>query len=124
MKIVFMGTPEFAVPGLQKIQEAGVEIGAVVTRPDRRTGRGRKVQPPAVKTAAERLGLKTVQPKRWEDSDLVNILEEISPDLMVVSAYGRFIPRRILKKAGKGGINLHPSLLPPDTAARLRSSGL
>ncbi|MDP8215425.1 MAG: methionyl-tRNA formyltransferase [Candidatus Euphemobacter frigidus] len=112
MKIVFMGTPVFALPGLDSLVNRGVEIAAVVTRPDRGAGRGRRLTPSPVKVRALALGLSVLQPERLKDRDFIALIKDISPNLIVVSAYGKFIPAEVLAGAKEGGINLHPSLLP------------
>jgi methionyl-tRNA formyltransferase len=111
VKIIFMGTPEFALDGLERLVAAGVVV-AVITRPDRPAGRGKKPSPPPVKTRAEELGLKVFQPADPAGPEIRAAVREIEPDLFVVSAYGKFIPATLLRLAERGGINLHPSLLP------------
>ncbi len=111
MRIVFMGTPEFALESLNRLA-AGEEVAAVITRPDRPAGRGRRPVPPPVKTRAEELGLRVLQPARLSSPEFLAAVGELKPELFVVSAYGRFIPASLLELAGRGGINLHPSLLP------------
>lgn len=112
MKIIFMGTPEFALPGLETLYNRGIEIAGVVTRPDRPAGRGREPTPPPVKVRAQSLGLDIRQPGKLKDPAFIDWITHIGPDLFVVSAYGKFIPADLLACAGEGGINLHPSLLP------------
>ena len=106
-----MGTPEFALPGLERLA-AQEEVAAVITRPDRPAGRGKKPSPPPARIRAEELGLKVFQPAGLGGSGIRDAVREIGPDLFVVSAYGKFIPAGFLRLAGRGGINLHPSLLP------------
>lgn len=108
-----MGTPDFAVPSLKALKEAGYEIPLVITQPDKPAGRGRRLKPPPVKVEAERLGLKVYQPERIkENEELKKILEEISPDLIVVAAYGKILPDWLLNLPKYGVINVHASLLP------------
>ncbi len=107
-----MGTPAFALPGLNDIHRRGVEIAAVVTRPDRPAGRGKILTAPPVKERGLELGLDIWQPASLKDPDLLNRIKDIRPDLVVVSAYGKFIPDEVLSLARYRGINLHPSLLP------------
>ncbi len=108
-----MGTPDFAVPSLKALKEAGYEIPLVITQPDKPAGRGKRLKPPPVKVEAERLGLKVYQPERIKDNEeLKKILEEISPDLIVVAAYGKILPDWLLKLPKYGVINVHASLLP------------
>lgn len=111
MKIVFMGTPDFAVPSLRAIVDAGFEITGVVTNPDEPRGRGLKVFPPAVKTAALELGLPVVQVKSPKEPELIRILGEMNPDLIVVVAF-RILPRDVFMIPRLGTFNLHASLLP------------
>lgn len=111
MRIVFMGTPEFAVPSLKAIVEAGFEVSAVVTNPDEPQGRGLKVLPPAVKTAAVGLGLRVLQVSSLKDPQFAAKLKEIDPDLMVVVAF-RILPKEIFMIPKIGTFNLHASLLP------------
>jgi len=110
MRVVYMGTPDFAVPALRAIYEAGHEIAAVYTQPDRQKGRGKKYVAPPVKAAAEGLGLKVYQPDRLRDS--AEELGEIGPDIIVVAAYGQILSERILSIPRYGCINIHASLLP------------
>lgn len=111
MKIVFMGTPDFAVPSLKGIVEAGFEVAAVVTNPDEPRGRGLKVFPPAIKTAATELGLKVIQISSVKDPAFVKTLSDIAPDLIVVVAF-RILPKEVFTIPPIGTFNLHASLLP------------
>lgn len=111
MKIIFMGTPAFAVPSLRAIVKAGYDVAAVVTNQDEPQGRGLKVIPPAVKTAALELGLPIIQVGSLKDAEFVTRLAAISPDLMVVVAF-RILPREVFTIAKLGTFNLHASLLP------------
>ncbi len=111
MKIVFMGTPEFAVPSLKGIVEACFEVAAVVTNPDEPRGRGLKVFPPAIKTAASDLGLRVIQTDSVRDPGFVETLTDISPDLIVVVAF-RILPKEVFNIPALGTFNLHASLLP------------
>jgi len=112
MKIIFMGTPDFALPGLNEIYRRGIEIAAVVTRPDQPAGRGKRITASPVKERGLELGLEVWQPASLKDTDFLDRIREVSPDLVVVSAYGKFIPDKVLSLARYRGINLHPSLLP------------
>lgn len=107
-----MGTPEFALPGLNEIHRRGIEIAAVVTMPDRPAGRGKMLTIPPVKERGLELGLDLWQPAGLKDPDLLARIKDFKPDLFVVSAYGKFIPSELLSLARYHGINLHPSLLP------------
>ena len=110
MKIVFMGTPDFAVPTLEKIYTSKFEIPLVITQPDRKKGRGKNLQAPPIKRAAERLGLRLEQPQIIKD--ILQVLKNISPDVIVVVAYGKLIPEEILNMPKYGCLNVHASLLP------------
>src|ERR1700678_4150737 len=113
MRLVFCGTPEFAVPALEAVVAAGHEVRLVVTQPDRAAGRGLEVQIPAVKKTALRLGLPVVQPEKIKNNlEFRARLEAIAPDAIVVVAYGRIIPKWMLDLPRLGCINLHGSLLP------------
>jgi methionyl-tRNA formyltransferase len=113
MKLVFCGTPEFAVPTLQALLDAGHEIPLVLTQPDRPAGRKHELQVPPVKQLATKLGLHVLQPERLKNNpDLRALLEEISPDAIIVVAYGRIIPQWMLDLPRLGNINVHGSLLP------------
>jgi methionyl-tRNA formyltransferase len=113
MKLVFCGTPEFAVPTLEAVIAAGHEVALVVTQPDRAAGRGMELQVPAVKRAALEHGLDVVQPEKIKNNvEFRARLEEIRPDAILVVAYGRIIPQWMLELPRFGNINLHGSLLP------------
>ena len=113
LKLVFCGTPEFAVPTLRAVLGAGHEVALVVTQPDRAAGRGMEMQAPAVKRLAIQQGLPLVQPERIKNNaELREKLETIRPDAIVVVAYGRIIPEWMLSLPPLGNINLHGSLLP------------
>ncbi|OGW49298.1 MAG: methionyl-tRNA formyltransferase [Nitrospirae bacterium RBG_19FT_COMBO_42_15] len=112
MKIVFMGTPEFAVPSLNALLSSKKEITAVVTQPDKPSGRGKKLTPPPVKAAALNSGVAVLQPERIKDEEFVNTLREINPDVIVVAAYGKILPKDIIRLPRYGCINVHASFLP------------
>ena len=107
-----MGTPEFAVPSLERTVEAGHDVVAVFTQPDRPKGRGHKDAMPPVKEAALRLGLAVHQPERVRRPEIVEQLRGIAPEAMVVVGYGQIIPKAILDIPPQGIINVHASLLP------------
>lgn len=111
MRLVFAGTPDFSVPALDAIVEAGHEVVAVYTQPDRPAGRGRKLKPSPVKARALELGLPVEQPERF-DADAVERLRELAPDAMVVVAYGLILPQAALDVPVHGCLNIHASLLP------------
>ena len=112
MKLVYMGTPQFAVLPLLALVEAGHEIVAVVTRIDKPAGRGRVLAAPAVKHAALERGLIVYQPKRVREPEFIETLRTLGPDAIVVAAYGQILPTEILALPKYGCINIHASLLP------------
>lgn len=112
MRIVFMGTPEFAVPSLQLLINNGYEVVAVVTQPDRPKGRKRTLTPPPVKEEALALGLPVLQPERMRSSEAALALAQYRPDLIVTAAYGQILPKGVLELPRLGCINVHGSLLP------------
>ncbi|MBI4775042.1 MAG: methionyl-tRNA formyltransferase [Deltaproteobacteria bacterium] len=112
LRIGFMGTPEFAAVHLSKLLDAACKVIVVVTQPDRRKGRGGKVQESPVKQLALERGLKVLQPGRVGDPEVVSQLTSFAPDVMVVVAYGQLLPRSVLDVPRLGTINVHGSLLP------------
>jgi len=112
MKIVFLGTPEFARPSLERLIQAGHEILAVYTQPDRPSGRGRQLTAPPVKQAALKHHLPVRQPERIRNPEVVAELAELRPEVMVVVGYGQIIPQSIIDIPPLGIINVHASLLP------------
>ncbi len=112
MKVVFMGTPAFAVPTLERLVETGHDVLAVFTQPDRPKGRGQQTGMPAVKEAALSLGLPVHQPERVRHPEVMEQLIAMAPEVMVVVGYGQIIPKPILDIPPRGIINVHASLLP------------
>ncbi len=112
MKIVFMGTPEFAVPCLQKIIDEGHEVLGVVTQPDKPKGRGKKLSMPPVKELALKYDIPVYQPIKAREESFVETLKEINPELIVVVAFGQILPKSILDIPKFGCVNVHASLLP------------
>ncbi|MDR0424607.1 MAG: methionyl-tRNA formyltransferase [Clostridiales Family XIII bacterium] len=113
MKIVYMGTPEFAVGPLKALCENGFEVALVVSRPDRARGRGKKIQSPPVKEAAEYYGIPVMQPERLKgDKAFAQALGDVGADLIVTAAYGQILPAEILQAPRLGCVNIHASLLP------------
>ncbi|KRT66475.1 MAG: fmt, methionyl-tRNA formyltransferase, methionyl-tRNA formyltransferase [Candidatus Dadabacteria bacterium CSP1-2] len=112
MKIIFMGTPEFAVPSLRALVDSGDEVVAVVTQPDKPKGRGLEVAPPPTKVLAERHGIPVLQPAKIKTEEFFNELKKFNPDLICVAAYGKILPKNILDLPHYGCINVHASLLP------------
>ena len=112
MKIVFMGTPDFAVTTLQALIESGHEVIAAVSQPDKPFGRKAELRPTPVKAAAEAAGIPVLQPRRLRDPEFTEKLEQLAPDVIVVAAYGKIIPKFILELPRYGCVNVHASLLP------------
>ncbi len=112
MNIVFMGTPDFSVPCLQRLIDDGHTVSAVFTQPDKPKGRGHHMMPPPVKELAVKYDIPVYQPQRLRNSDAVEILREINPELIIVVAYGQILPKDILELPKYGCINIHASLLP------------
>ncbi|HOI15398.1 MAG TPA: methionyl-tRNA formyltransferase [Geobacteraceae bacterium] len=112
LRVIFMGTPQFACPTLQRLIDRGDEIPAVVTQPDRPKGRGQKSVPPPVKELAERHGLPVLQPIKVRAPEFIESVREMNPDVVVVVAFGRILPKALLEIPRYGCINVHASLLP------------
>jgi len=112
MRLVFLGTPSFAVPTLERIVEASHAVVAVVTQPDQPRGRGEKFAAPPVKETALRLGLPVYQPERIRRPEALERLRQLAVDAMVVVGYGQIIPQAVIDLASAGIINVHASLLP------------
>lgn len=112
MNVIFMGTPEFAVPTLKKLQKKGHNIKLVVTQPDKPSGRGKKLKKSEVNEAAEELNLPVFQPDKIKKSENIEELKKYNPDVIVVVAYGQILSKEILDMPKYGCINVHASLLP------------
>jgi methionyl-tRNA formyltransferase len=113
MDLVFCGTPEFAVPTLQRLVKSGYNIRLVVTQPDRPSGRGQELAAPPVKQLAQSLGIQVVQPEKVKNNQEFRAeLEHLHPDAIIVVGYGRIIPKWMIDLPRYGNINLHASLLP------------
>jgi len=112
LRVIFMGTPQFACPTLQRLIDRGDEIPAVVTQPDRPKGRGQKSVPPPVKELAERHGLPVLQPIKVRAPEFIESVREMNPDVVVVVAFGQILPKALLEIPRYGCINIHASLLP------------
>ena len=112
MRVVFMGTPDFASASLQKIIEEGFEIAGVFTQPDKPKGRGMEMSFSPVKELALQYGLPVYQPEKMRDGTALGILEELRPDILAVVAYGRILPDEMLALPKYGAVNVHGSLLP------------
>ncbi|GIQ67689.1 methionyl-tRNA formyltransferase [Xylanibacillus composti] len=111
-RIVFMGTPDFAVTALEALLDAGYEVAAVVSQPDRPKGRKRMLTPPPVKAAAEKHGIPVLQPEKLRAPESVEDIRRLRPDLIVTAAYGQILPKSVLELPQFGCINVHASLLP------------
>ena len=112
VRVVFMGSPAFAVPSLIALATAGYDVVGVVTQPDRPAGRGGAVHMPEVKAAALELSLNVFQPETFKDTANIERLASFAPDLFVVAAYGKILPRTVLAIPRRGTVNVHASLLP------------
>lgn len=113
MRVVFMGTPDFAVPSLAALVLGGHEVVGVVTQPDKPKGRGKKLKYSPVKKIAVIYGLKVCQPAKIKSQEFLDTLRrKLAPEVIVVAAYGRILPREVLRLPEKGCINVHASLLP------------
>ncbi|SCP98051.1 methionyl-tRNA formyltransferase [Anaerobium acetethylicum] len=112
MKIVFMGTPDFSVGTLEKLIEAGHEVLAVITQPDKPKGRGKAMQHTPVKEAALRHGIPVYQPVKVREPEFIEILKGLNPEVIVVVAFGQILPKSILEMPKYGCVNVHASLLP------------
>ncbi len=112
MRIVFMGTPDFAAASLQKLLDEGFEVVGVFTQPDRPKGRGMALQPSPVKEIAVAAGLPVFQPEKMRDGTALRQLSTLRPDILVVVAYGRILPDELLALPRYGAVNVHGSLLP------------
>ncbi len=112
MRIIFMGTPDFSVPALKALVEAGHDVIAVITQPDKPKGRGKEVQMPPVKEQALEYNIPVYQPVKARDPEFVKFLTDLAPEVMVVAAFGQLLPKSILDIPQYGCINIHASLLP------------
>ena len=112
MRILFFGTPGFAVPVLEALLDAGHVVAAVATQPDRPAGRGRERGAPPVKLAAQEWGIPALQPPSWRGVEAVGQVAALAPDALVVAAYGRLLPPALLRVPPLGTLNIHPSMLP------------
>jgi methionyl-tRNA formyltransferase len=111
-KIVFMGTPDFAVPVLRQVINDGFEVIAVVTQPDRPVGRKKVMTPPPVKVEAEKQGIPVYQPEKIREKDELEKVLALKPDLVITAAFGQILPKELLDAPTHGCINVHASLLP------------
>ena len=111
-RAIFLGTPEFAVPALQRLFENSYEICGIFTQPDRRSGRGQKLQPSPIKLFAQAHGIPVYQPEKIRLEESRRVFEDIRPDFIVVVAYGQILPGWLLHSARIAPVNIHASLLP------------
>lgn len=112
MRILFMGTPDFAVPSLEALAAAGHQLVGAFSQPDKPKNRGMKLQPTPVKVCAQGLGVPVFQPAKLRDGTALETIRQLDPELIVVAAYGRILPQEILDYPKFGCINVHSSLLP------------
>ena len=112
MKIVYMGTPDFAMPPLAALVENGYEVTAVITQPDKPKGRGKTLMPTPVKEEALKHEIPVYQPAKVRDTEFLETLQKLEPDMIIVAAFGQIIPKVILDMPKYGCINIHASLLP------------
>ena len=112
MKVLFMGTPDFAVPCIEILIKNGYDVCAAVTQPDKPRGRGHKLTPPPVKSFALDNGIPVCQPEGLKNGELADVLAEHNPDIIIVVAYGKILPEYILNYPKYGCVNVHASLLP------------
>lgn len=110
--IVFMGTPDFAAAALESLISAGANVVAVVTQPDKPKGRGYVMTPPPVKVKAEEHGIPCFQPQTLKGNEFDSLLHELSPDMIIVAAYGKLLPKSVIDFPKYGCVNIHASLLP------------
>lgn len=112
MNILFMGTPDFAAKSLEALIQNGYNVTGAVTQPDKPKGRGHKMMPPEVKVVAQNNGIEVFQPERVKKGELEAVLDKCKPDIIVVVAYGKILPKYVLEYPKYGCINVHASLLP------------
>lgn len=112
MKIIYMGTPDFAVPALKALASSEHEVCAVFTQPDKPRGRKMILTPPDVKVCAQSLNIPVYQPEYMKNSDALEIINKYIPDVIVVAAYGKILPKAVLDAPKYGCVNIHGSLLP------------
>ncbi|MCI0442001.1 methionyl-tRNA formyltransferase [bacterium] len=112
MRVLFMGSPQFAVPSLDAVHSSAHDVVAVVTQPDRPVGRSLKVHPPPVKVSAQALGIPVLQPPTTKSPEFIDQISAFGPDILVVVAYGEILRKNVLELPPAGAVNLHASLLP------------
>jgi len=112
VRLVFLGTGDFAVPSFEAVLLAGHEVLALITQPDREKGRGQRVKAPPIKPVAEGRGVRVLQPRRIREEAVVQALRDLRPEILLVVAYGQILPKAVLEIAPRGAVNVHASLLP------------
>jgi len=112
VRIVFLGSGAFAIPCFEALLDAGHDVPALVTQPDREKGRGQALSPPPIKPVAERRGIPVLQPRRVREPEAQEALRRLEPELQVVVAFGQILPRAVIDIAPRGTVNVHASLLP------------
>jgi methionyl-tRNA formyltransferase len=112
VRIVFLGSGAFAIPCFEALLDAGHDVAALVSQPDREKGRGQALAPPPLKPVAERRGIPVLQPRRVREPEAQEALRRLAPELQVVVAYGQILPRSVIDIAPRGTVNVHASLLP------------
>lgn len=112
MRLVFLGSGSFAVPCLEALLDAGHEVAALVTQPDREKGRGQALAAPPTKPVAQRRGVAVLQPRRVREPEAQDALRRLAPELQVVVSFGQILPRSVIDIAPRGTVNVHGSLLP------------
>jgi methionyl-tRNA formyltransferase len=112
VRIVFLGSGSFAIPCFEALLDAGHDVPALVTQPDRERGRGQALAPPPIKPVAERRGVPVLQPRRVREPEAQEALRRLEPELQVVVAFGQILPRSVIDVAPRGTVNVHASLLP------------
>jgi methionyl-tRNA formyltransferase len=112
VRVVFLGSGAFAIPSFEALIEAGHDVAALVTQPDREKGRGRALAPPPLKPVAEARRVPVLQPRRIRDPEALEALRRLAPEVQVIVAYGQILPRAVIELPRRGTINVHASLLP------------
>ena len=112
MRLVFLGTGDFAIPSFEAVLRSDHDVVALVTQPDREKGRGQKVTPPPTKPVAEAHGVPVLQPRRIREEEAILAVRDLRPEILVVVAYGQILPKAVLDAAPRGAVNVHGSLLP------------
>jgi methionyl-tRNA formyltransferase len=112
VRVVFLGSGAFAIPSFEALLEAGHDVAALVTQPDKEKGRGRGMAAPPLKPVAEARGVRVVQPRRIREPEALQALRDLRPEVLVVVAYGQILPRPVLDVPRRGAVNVHGSLLP------------